>query len=129
MVDKDSTKWQDAMKSEMDSTHVNKVWTLVNLPKGIVLIRCKQVYKRKIGSTDKMETYKSSMVVKGYSQKEEIDYEKTFSPVVMLKSIQILLAIAPYLNYEIWQMDVNTTFLSRMLEKDIYIVQLWSFED
>lgn len=41
MVGKDSTKWLEVMKSKMDSMHVNQVWTLVDLPKGIVLIRYK----------------------------------------------------------------------------------------
>ena len=40
--------------------------------------------------------------------KKGIDYEETFSPVAMLKSIRILLAVAAKLDYEIWQMDVKT---------------------
>jgi hypothetical protein len=41
-------------------------------------------------------------VVKGFKQIHVIDYDKTFSPIVMLKSVQILLAIAAYFDYEIW---------------------------
>ena len=62
-------------------------------------------------------------MVKGYTQKEGIDYEKTFSPVSMLKSIRILLAVAAKLDYEIWQMDVKTAFLNGNLEEDIYMRQ------
>ena len=39
--------------------------------------------------------------MKGYTQKASIDYEETFSPIAMLKSIRILLAIAAYYDYEI----------------------------
>ena len=49
-------------------------------------------------------------VAKWYIQKEDIDYEETFSPVAMLKSIRILLSIAARYDYEIWQMDVKTLF-------------------
>ena len=45
-------------------------------------------------------------------KKEGIDYDETFSPVAMLKSIRILLAVATALDYEIWQMDVKTAFLN-----------------
>ena len=58
---------------------------------------------------------------KGFTQKEGIDYEETFSPVAMLKSIRILLSIAACLDYEIWKMDVKTAFLNGNLEEDIYM--------
>ena len=63
------------------------------------------------------------MVAKGYTQKEGIDYEETFSPVAMLKSIWILLVVAASLDYKIWQMDVKTAFLNGSLEEDIYMQQ------
>ena len=47
-------------------------------------------------------------MAKGYTQKDDIDYKETFSPIVMLKSIRILLSIVAHFNYEIWQMDVKT---------------------
>ena len=55
-----------------------------------------------------METFKARLVAKGYTQKEGVDYDETFLPVAMLKSIHILLSIAAFLNYEISQMDVKT---------------------
>ena len=66
-------------------------------------------------------------MAKGYTQKEGIDYEETFSPVAMLKSIRIILAVAASLDYEIWQMDVKITFLNGSLEEDIYMQQLEGF--
>ena len=59
--------------------------------------------KKNIGADGKVETYKSRLVAKGYRQQEGIDYDETFSPVAMLKSIWILLAIAAYYDYEIWK--------------------------
>ena len=58
----------------------------------------------------KVETFKAMPVAKWYIQKEDIDYEETFSPVAMLKSIRILLSIAAHYDYEIWQMDVKMLF-------------------
>ena len=68
---------------------------------GIKPVGCKWVYKRKRGIDGKVETFKARLMAKGYTQKEGIDYEKTFSPVAMLKSIRILLSIATYYDYEI----------------------------
>lgn len=97
-------------------------------PEGIIPIKCKWVYKKKNGSIDKVETYKARLVVKGYSQKEGINYEESFSPIAMLKSIQILLVISAHFNYEILHINVKTIILNRrMLEKDIYMVQPYSF--
>ena len=64
----------------------------------------------------KVETFKDRLVAKGYTLKKGIDYEETFSPIAMFKSIRILLAIAASLDYEIWQMDAKTTFLNGSLE-------------
>ena len=53
------------------------------------------------GIDEKVETYKAHLVAKGYHQRYGIDYDEMFSPMAMLKFIQIMLAIAAHLNYEI----------------------------
>ncbi|KAM0986325.1 hypothetical protein ACFX2C_013510 [Malus domestica] len=123
MSDIDSKRWQEAMKSEMDSMYQNQVWTLVDPPEGIVPVGNKWVFKRKISIDGNVETYKARLVAKGYRQREGIDYEETFSPVAMIKSIRILLAITAYHDYEIWQMDVKTAFLNGYLKEELYMTQ------
>ena len=68
-------------------------------------------------------------MAKGYKQVHGIDYDETFSPVAMLKSIRILLAIVAFYDYEIWQMDVKTAFLNVFLEEDVYMTQPEGFHD
>ena len=70
-----------------------------------------------------VHTYKARLVAKGFRQTHGIDFDETFSPVAMLKSIRILLAIAAYYDYEIWQMDVKTAFLNGNLLEDVYMTQ------
>ncbi|RVW99042.1 Retrovirus-related Pol polyprotein from transposon TNT 1-94 [Vitis vinifera] len=123
LQDKDADKWLVAMKSKMESMYSNQVWELVEPPKGVKPIGCKWIYKKKRVIDGKVQTYKARLVAKGYTQKEGIDYEETFSPVAMLKSIRILLSIAAYFDYEIWQMDVKTAFLNGSLDECIYMKQ------
>ena len=123
MEDPDKEEWLKAMNLEMESMYSNSVWELVDLPDGVKPIGSKWIYKRKRGIDGKVETFKARLVAKGYTQKEGVDYEETFSPVAMFKSIRILLSIAAYFDYEIWQMDVKTAFLNGNLEESIYMMQ------
>ena len=127
MNSSDSERWLEAMKSEMESMYANQVWTLVNPPEGVKPIGCKWVFKKKIDVDGNVQTYKARLVAKGFKQIHGIDYDETFSPVAMVKSIRILLAIAAYNDYEIWQMDVKTTFLNGSLEEDVYMTQTEGF--
>ena len=118
----DSELWLKAMKSKMESMKVNEVWSLVDPPEGIKPIGCKWIFKRKRGADGQVETYKARLVAKGYRQRYGIDYDETFSPVAMLKSIRIMVALVGHFYYEIWQMDVQTTFLNRELDEEVYMM-------
>ncbi|KAL0315037.1 UNVERIFIED_CONTAM: hypothetical protein Scaly_2895700 [Sesamum calycinum] len=78
------------MRSEMDSMGSNQVWTLVYQSKGVKPV--------------------------GYNGSTS----ETSLPVVIAKSIWILLTIAAWYDYEIWQMDVKTAFLNGFVEEEIY---------
>ena len=60
----------------------------------------------------KVSVFMARLVAKGFTQTHGIDYDETFSLVAMAKSIRILLAIAAYYDYEIWQTDVKTDSLT-----------------
>ncbi|KAL5810596.1 hypothetical protein ACOSQ4_027164 [Xanthoceras sorbifolium] len=123
MEDPDKGEWLKAMNLEMESMYSNSVWDLVDLPDEVKSIGCRWIYKRKRGVIGKVKTFKARLVAKVYTQKEGVDYEETFSPVAMFKSTRILLSIAVYFDYEIWQMDVKTAFLNGNLNEIIYIMQ------
>jgi hypothetical protein len=129
MMDPDSEKWQSAMRSEIESMEDNQVWDLVDQPEGVRPIESKWIYKRKRDVDGNVHIYKARLVAKGFRQVQGVDYDETFSPVAMLKSIRIILAIAAYFDYEIWQMDVKTAFLNGNLEEDVYMIQPEGFVD
>ena len=100
----------------------NQVWDLVDPPPGVKAIDCKLVFKKKTDVDGNVQIHKAWLVTKGYGQVQGIDYDETYSPVVKLKSVRIVLAIAAYLDYKIWQMDVKTAFLHGNLTEDMYMI-------
>ncbi|KAL0396325.1 UNVERIFIED_CONTAM: Secreted RxLR effector protein [Sesamum calycinum] len=120
-------KWFEAMKFEMDSMSSNQVLTLVDRPKGVKPVGCKWVYKRKIDADGEVTAFKARLVAKGSTRQPRVDFEETFSPIAMAKSIRIMLAIAVWNNYEIWQTDVKMAFLNDFVEEEIYMDQLEGF--
>ena len=97
----DSEKWLEAMRSELTSMADNQVWNLVKPLDDVRPIECKWVFKKKVDADGNIHIYKAKLVAKGFRQIQGVDYDETFSPVAMLKSIQILLAIAAYHDYEV----------------------------
>ncbi|KAJ9540760.1 hypothetical protein OSB04_027266 [Centaurea solstitialis] len=125
----ESEQWQEAMKAEMQSMYDNQVWELTDLPQHCRAVGRKWVFKKKTDMDGNVHTFKARLVAKGFTQTHGIDYDETFSPVAMLKSIRILMAISAYFNYEIWQMDVKTAFLNGKLTEDVYMEQPEGFID
>ena len=87
-------------------------------------VGCKWVYKKKEGILKVEDArFKATLVAKGFSQKEGIDYNEIFSPVVKHSSIRVLLALVAQFDLELQQLDVKTAFLHGDLEETIYIYQ------
>ena len=96
---------------------------MVDLPLGTKPLGYKWIFKRKIKTDGSIDKYKARLVVKCFRQKEGLDYFDTYSPVIRITSIRMLIAIAALYNLEIHQMDVKTAFLNGDLDEEIYIEQ------
>ncbi|RVW56871.1 Retrovirus-related Pol polyprotein from transposon TNT 1-94 [Vitis vinifera] len=124
-----STLWLYAMEEELKSMKDNEVWDLVELPKGIKTIRCKWIFKTKHDSKGNVERYKARLVVKGYTQKEGIDYKETFSPISKKDSLRIVMALVAHFDLKLHQMDVKNAFLNGDLHEKVYMDQPEGFQD
>nr|GEW06527.1 retrotransposon protein, putative, Ty1-copia subclass [Tanacetum cinerariifolium] len=85
-----------------------------------------KLFKKKTGMDDNVRPFKACLVAKDFTQTYGLDYGETFSPGAYIRAIRILLAITTFYGYEIWQIDVKTTFLNGRLSEDVYMVQLES---
>lgn len=122
-------QWKAAMQEEMNSHAVNNTWTLVELPKGKQVIKCRWIFKTKRNESGEVYRYKARLVAKGYSQVAGIDYNETYAPVVRYNSIRLLIAFAVQHNYRLHQMDVITAYLQGNIEEELYMSQPEGYGD
>ena len=97
------------------------------MPKKKKVIGCKWVFAKKEGSLNVSVQYKARLVAKGYAQREGIDYNEVFSPVVKHSSILIFLALVVQYDFELDQLGVKITFLHSDLDEEIYMTQPLGF--
>ncbi|KAK0597380.1 hypothetical protein LWI29_024681 [Acer saccharum] len=116
-------KMRSAMNQEIDAIERNKTWELTELPKGKSVLGVKWVYKTKLHSNGEVDKNKERLVVKGYKQKLDIDYEEIFAPVTCLETVHLLLSLVAQKGWKVHQMDVKSAFLNGFLEEEVYVEQ------
>ena len=62
-------------------------------------------------------------MIKGFQQREGIDYKETFTPVLNFQSLRTLLTLTAYFNLEVHHVDIKTTFLNSTIagQANVYI--------
>ena len=97
------------------------MYTVVDRPSGQKVVRAKWVLRRKLLLDGKLDKLKARIVAKGFTQREGIDYEETFSPTVRFESVRLMVAVAAADYMHTHQMDVTTAFLYASLEEEVYM--------
>ncbi|GJT22085.1 putative ribonuclease H-like domain-containing protein, partial [Tanacetum coccineum] len=113
--------WIEAMQDELLQFSLQKVWRLVDLPKGKHAIRTKWVYRYKKDERGIIVRNKARLVAQGYTQEEGIDYDEVFAPVARIEAIRLFLAYASIMGFIVYQMDVKSAFLYGTIEEEVYV--------
>jgi hypothetical protein len=126
---KDSSKWNSAMHHELDMLRKNSTYELVPLPAGCKAIGVKWIFKVKLNPDGSINKYKARLVAKGFRQKDGIDYYQTYTPVAKMASIRTILAVAAANNLRVDQLDMESVYLNREMDTEVYIEQPPGFVD
>jgi hypothetical protein len=94
-------EWADATTKEYQSIIKNDVWEIVPRAKRKDVVSSKWLYKIKHAIDGSIEQHKARFVARGFSQKEGIDYEDTFSPVVRYTSIRTIITLATKMKWKL----------------------------
>nr|GFB50791.1 hypothetical protein [Tanacetum cinerariifolium] len=111
--------WIDSMQEELLQFKRLDVWVLVPAPDNISPLTLKWLFKNKHDEEQTVIINKSRLVVRGYRQKEGIDFEESFALVARMEAIWIFLAYAAHKSFMVFQMDVKTAFLHDSLKEDV----------
>nr|KYP50346.1 Retrovirus-related Pol polyprotein from transposon TNT 1-94 [Cajanus cajan] len=115
--------WKAAMGEELEALHKNQTWQLVPRTSNMHVIGSKWVFKSKLKPDGSLDRLKARVVAKGYHQVDGVDYIETFSPVIKLGTIRLIITVALVQKWHIHQLDVKNAFLHGVLSENIYMEQ------
>ncbi|POM61105.1 Integrase catalytic core protein, partial [Phytophthora palmivora] len=113
-----ANQWHLAAKSEYKSLMDNNTWVTE-------VLSSRWVFVVKYTGTGPIDRFKARLVIKGNLAST---YDDSFSPVIRMEVLRLLLTIAALLDLEVHQMDVKTAFLNGYLEEEIYMAQPEGFK-
>ncbi len=67
--------------------------------------------------------HRARLVTRGFQQKEGIDYNETYAPVVTFTTLRMFFAIVANIDLHCHQMDVKTAVLNGDIDQDVFMEQ------
>ncbi|SPC63224.1 related to retrotransposon protein [Ustilago sp. UG-2017b] len=117
----DARQWQEAICKELDGLEAMGTWEIVDTPPNASLVDSKIVLRLKLDADRIPVRHKARLVAQGFTQREGIDFEETFTPVAPLSAIRALLSLAVEHDWEVQQLDITMAYLNSTLKHTIYM--------
>ncbi|KAJ1572409.1 hypothetical protein NDA12_000348 [Ustilago hordei] len=121
MDGEDAQLWKEAIRKELEGLEAMGTWEVVHQPPGVPLVDSKVVLRLKLDADGVPVKHKARLVARGFTQREGIDYQETFSPVAPLGAIRAILALAVQNNWEVHALDITMAYLNSTLKEAIYM--------
>jgi hypothetical protein len=87
----------------------------------------KWIFRHKLTSDSLLNRYKARWVLRGFTQRSGVDYDKTFSPVVKFDAVWAVLSLTLSRDWAVHQLDVKNGFLHATLTETVYCSQPTGF--
>lgn len=116
----DAIHWKQAADSELQqlqSTSTLKRVRQSSMPADSKLISSRMVFKKKLHPDGPIDKYRARLVARGFEQRYGIDYQATRSSTLAATSARVLLAIANFFGWPIFQMDIVGALLNASMGK------------
>ncbi|GJV30747.1 ribonuclease H-like domain-containing protein [Tanacetum coccineum] len=121
--------WKEAILDEYNALITNGTWVLVPRPANVNVVHYVWLFKHKFHANGSLSRYKACLIANEHSQKQGIDCDDTFSPVVKPATIHTILSLAVSRDRPIHQLDVKNAFLHGHLSEIVYMHQPHEFVD
>lgn len=112
-------KWEEAIKSELDSLTNNGTWEIVDKPNNSMLIYCKWALKKKRTADGELSKYKARLVICG--KLDNVPIAHKFAAVVDFTVVRLVLAVAAQKGWLIHQVDYSNAFIQGSLDRKVYM--------
>ena len=117
----DAQLWKEAIRKELEGLESMGTWRIVDHPPGVPLVDSKIVLRLKLDADGVPLKHKARLVARGFTQREGIDYQETFSPVAPLGAIRAILALAVQNDWEVHALDITMAYLNSTLKEAIFM--------
>lgn len=115
--------WQRAMDEHIATLKARGTFKLVKCPEKTKPIDGKWVYTVKVDSKNEVVAFKARWVVRGFQQKEGIDYQETFSPVCKATTVRLVQSVCTRFNWTMRQGDAVAAFLLAEMDGTVHVTQ------
>ena len=125
----DWLEWENAIQVELEQHRTMGTWSLVTKPRDAIPIANKWVFVRKTNKLGDITENKVRLVIKGCSQRPGFDFNETYTSVVRIETVRLLLVMVLRLDLRVQQMDIKGAYLNGILKETIYMQQPEGYSD